>query len=69
MDMYRIISNKTKDARKIAKALEKEIYNRNHGIKEIEVESDEVLCPYCNSAISKNATTCPFCKAKYINKR
>lgn len=51
------------------KALEKEIYNRDHGIKEIEVESDEVLCPYCNSAISKNATTCPFCKAKYINKR
>jgi hypothetical protein len=36
-------------------------------IAQIELDNDEVHCPYCNSAIKKGATTCPFCKARYIN--
>ncbi len=47
----------------------KAIQDKAQGIEEIEVYEDDVKCPFCGNIITKDAKVCPYCKAKYINKK
>lgn len=47
----------------------KAIQDKAQGIEEIEVYEDDVKCAFCGNIITKDAKVCPYCKAKYINKK
>lgn len=55
--------------RKDSDANVKAIQDKAQGIEEIEVYEDDVKCAFCGNIITKDAKVCPYCKARFINKK